>query len=228
MHKKILLFISLIVFNTPLSAMDLNETHTIITDATEATITLQDEFNSIINEVPIEITTKTNEEIINLNSSSELITPITMVETNQSHEQNSSLVIINTIDTNQSMNSNEPSKTHDINISACKEHNSSIKQHDFNTNTLADTGCTDIQGDSKRGLDIFKTRIKPYCKMNGETFAKQFMQEDWDDIYYEKEFKMEILKACPKMKDRYKDEWTPHLYQFAFDYASDSDAIPEC
>ena len=99
-----------------------------------------------------------------------------------------------------------------------------------NSTCKEENNCNDIeiQGSSIQGLIIFKTRIKPFCEMNGEQFAKQYMQEDWDDIYHDKEFKVEVLKACPKIEKRYKNKWTPHLYQFSLEYASDSDAIPEC
>jgi len=97
--------------------------------------------------------------------------------------------------------------------------------------TIADNNCSKIGLDTNSaaaGLIIYKTQIKPYCEMTGNKFAKQYTQEDWEDIYHDEEFKMELLKACPKMKERYEDKWTPDLYQFAVEYASDSDAIPEC
>jgi len=111
-------------------------------------------------------------------------------------------------------------------------------QNKFNT-LLNDTNATnetnqtsilkdDKLGTSNIGLIIFKTQIKPYCEMSGEKFAKQYMQEDWEEIYEEKELKKELIKACPQMKDKYQDKWTNDLYQFTLEYASDSDAIPEC
>jgi hypothetical protein len=114
------------------------------------------------------------------------------------------------------------------------ENNQSIISHEVNisleqNNSITDNNYTDSNlGTSAEGLLIFKTRIKPYCTINGDKFAKQYMQEDWDDIYHDKEFKKEVIKACPKIEKRYKDKWTPHLYQFSIEYASDSDAIPEC
>ena len=128
----------------------------------------------------------------------------------------------------------ESQKTVDTNSSQISR-NKVIKNIDknetleLNTTTPADNSSNDANlGTSAQGLIIFKTKIKPYCKINGDKFAKQYMQEDWDDIYHDKDFKIEIIKACPKMETRYKDEWTPHLYQFTLEYASDSDAIPEC
>jgi len=115
-------------------------------------------------------------------------------------------------------------KSGEINMSAsslCQDKNS----------TITDNNCSKIDLDTSSaaaGLIIYKTQIKPYCETTGDKFAKQYTQEDWEDIYHDEEFKIELLNACPKMKERYEDKWTPDLYQFAVEYASDSDAIPEC
>ena len=118
--------------------------------------------------------------------------------------------------------------------SSPKENNQTISLHKISTNheqntTIVDNNTTNENlGTSAEGLLIYKVIIRAYCEINGEKFAKQYMQEDWEDIYQDKEFKNEVIKACPKIKSIYKDSWTPHLYQFAIEYASDSDAIPEC
>jgi len=84
------------------------------------------------------------------------------------------------------------------------------------------------EGSVEKGLVIFKTRLKVPCGMGGEEFAKNYTQEDWEDIYDSKEFKKVVIEICPKMKERYQERWTPHLFQFSLQYASDSDNIPEC
>jgi len=103
--------------------------------------------------------------------------------------------------------------------------NTSTLEDELNSTTVP---ISTKSGTSNIGLIIFKTQIKPYCEMSGEKFAKQYMQEDWEEIYEEKELKKELIKACPQMKDKYQDKWTDDLYQFTLEYASDSDAIPEC
>jgi len=210
MYKKVLTLTCLLLANISLSAMDFNETTSIINEAEKATQTLQNEFDILVNEEP------TKQKIVEVNSTiPSLVDVMPIME-------------VHTIDINSTITVNE------LNTS-CTENNLSIQTHDLNTSidsneTVPDNGCSDteIQGKSIRGLIIFKTRIKSVCEMNGEAFAKQYTQEDWDDIYHDKEFKMEIFKACPKIEKRYKDKWTPHLYQFVLEYASDSDAIPEC
>ena len=84
------------------------------------------------------------------------------------------------------------------------------------------------EGSITRGLIIFKTNLKVPCDMTGEEFAKNYTQEDWDDIYENKEFEKIVTEICPKIEGHYQEEWTPHLYQFSLKYASDSDEIPEC
>ena len=202
----------------------------------------------VIDSLPIIETNNTvaviNQELMELNTSTSQV-----FEMNKSIEINNTVTVINkelmelntstsqVFEMNKSIEINASIPIEDLNSSkksSCKEKNSTVLLNGLTinldeNNTIEDNGCTDSNlGTSAEGLVIFKTRIKPYCKMNGETFAKQYMQEDWDDIYHDKEFKMEIIKACPNMKERYRDKWTPHLYQFTLEYASDSDAIPEC
>ncbi len=239
MYKSILAFTSLLFINPSLSAMDLNETIIIINEASEATQILQSEFDTLVNEV---IVVETKEKLLEKNASNiPLITPILIIEENQSMEINTTSPLVNEtiFDVNNSFEINASITTEESNVSKlpiCKEENNQTDIiDDLNitpdtNNSIPDNGCTDteVQGTSIRGLIIYKTRIKPFCEMSGETFAKQYMQEDWDDIYYDKEFKLEVLKACPKIEKRYKKKWTPHLHQFTIEYASDSDAIPEC
>jgi hypothetical protein len=235
--------------------MDLNKTITIINEASEATEVLQNEFYILVNEVETPIKEEIHE--INT-STPQLITTSPLMETNNTVETNNTIplkteeifeinesiafnntTIINTekFERNESIELNSTITTSELNMSkklSCNENNSTVVINGLSinldaNNSVIDNGCTDANlGTSARGLIIFKTRIKPYCNISGETFAKQYMQEDWDDIYHEKELKMEVIKACPKVKKRYKDKWTPHLYQFSLEYASDSDAIPEC
>jgi len=171
MIKKIPIIMSITILNISLYAMDLNETTSILEEATKATEELQDKF-------------------------------ITLRDEPSNKSKTEALEIIPSITIN---------KTGEINT------------------TITDSNNTNITlGTSAAGLIIYKTQIKPYCEMTGDKFAKQYTQEDWEDIYHDEEFKMELLKACPKLKKRYKEKWAPDLYQFAVEYASDSDAIPEC
>ena len=95
-------------------------------------------------------------------------------------------------------------------------------------NNVTEEEPEEVEGSVMKGLVIFKTRLKGPCGMTGEEFAKNYSQEDWDDIYDTKEFEKVVIEICPKMEGRYQDRWTADLYQFSLKYASDSDEIPEC
>ncbi len=236
MYKSTLIFTILSLLNLPTFAIDLNETTTtIINEAQEATQLLQHEFETLINE---EIVID-NKKTIDNNSSNLTSINITssmkennLLEANKSIDENSSnekeiLSVKKIVEINETISINELNNSKK---NSCQEENQTTLDSN-ESNSTTDSDCieiTEVQGSSIHGLIIYKTRIRPYCEMSGESFAKQYMQEDWDDIYYEHEFKNEVIKACPKIEKRYKEKWTPHLYQFALEYASDSDAIPEC
>jgi len=169
MFKRVLTITTLSVMHISLYAMDLNETTSIIEEATKATQDLQNKFQALIDEPSTPSKRETIEVVASITINNE--GNVTIVDKNSSNGE---------------------------------------------------------EGTSSAGLIIYKTQIKPYCEMKGDKFAKQYTQEDWADIYHEEEFKIEILKVCPKMRERYEDKWTPDLYQFTLEYASDSDAIPEC
>ncbi len=194
-----------------ISAIDLNDTQTIIEEASQATKTLQADFETIINEP--EVLEEERKEVEKPN-------PII------NNESNETSPITETLDENKSLL--ESNITIESNITAEKP-TPVINNESNETTPITETLDDDeIEGSAEQGLIIFKTHIKEYCEMRGDEFAKHYTQEDWDDIYDDKEFKKVLIEICPKMKDRYQDKWTPHLYQFSLKYASDSDEIPDC
>ena len=82
------------------------------------------------------------------------------------------------------------------------------------------------RGDAKRGKEIFENKIKFYCGLSDVNLLPIHTQNEWEAIAQAGKFKEEILKICPKLKDIYKDKWSADLYQFVYEYASDSGNIP--
>ena len=118
--------------------------------------------------------------------------------------------------------------TSELNVTqTTQEELSTITTQDIENNE-SEEEHEEVEGSITKGLVIFKTKLKGPCGMKGDEFAKNYTQEDWDDIYDSKEFKKVVIELCPKMEGIYQDKWTPHLYQFSLKYASDSDEIPEC
>jgi hypothetical protein len=98
------------------------------------------------------------------------------------------------------------------------------KEHILNNK---DTPSIELsKGDTKRGQYIFSKYIRFDCNISYIKFAILHTQDEWEEIAQAGKFEEEIFKICPKIKTDYKSEWTPHLYQFAYEYAIDSGNIP--
>ena len=233
---------ALITTTITISAIDLNDTQTIIEEASQATKTLRADFETIINEPEIseEERKKTEKETLTTNTLDDnktLLKSNTTIENNVTVEDKPTPVINNegnktiTLDENKTLPKSNTTIENNVTVEKKpapvinNESNESNKTTPI-TETLDDED--EIEGSAEQGLIIFKTHIKEYCEMKGDEFAKHYTQEDWDDIYDDKEFKKVLIEICPKMKGRYQDKWTPHLYQFSLKYASDSDEIPDC
>jgi hypothetical protein len=205
--------------STPSSIKTLSLEENLTVEPNNSTLILSESIN-IIQE---DNETKRAELNLTQEQSPILIEPLPS-EVNLTTEQNQSIETINIIELNHTNTSTN------IEIDLSSETNSSqtLSCDDNDSNRTEQCQEAEVQGKMIRGLIIFKTRIKPFCDMTGEEFAKQYAQEDWDDIFHEKQFKKELFRACPRIEERYKDKWTPHLYEFTLEYASDSEAIPEC
>ena len=79
----------------------------------------------------------------------------------------------------------------------------------------------------KKGQKIFLKKLKSPCDMSGSKFAHTHTQDEWEKIYEAGKFATEVKKVCPKLK-KVKEKYVPHLYDFVYEYASDSGNIPSC
>jgi len=110
------------------------------------------------------------------------------------------------------------SNAYDINLTTRKSINDTLitvlNQTDMST------------GDAMKGKEIFINKIKFYCDMSDYNLLLAYTQDEWEAIAQTGKFKEELFKICPKLKDIYKDKWSADLYQFVYEYASDSGNIP--
>jgi len=204
-YHKIIISTCLLFSCSILQALDLEDTTIIIDEASIATQELQQEFSGLIELEEEEVFTTIQEQIEEVPIGAIATEVIEIRETNLSTPEISNL----------ELNNSTIRCTKGANVVASENNDTEEEEEE-------------IEGSTTKGLVIFKTRLKVPCKMNGEEFAKNYTQEDWEDIYDSKEFEKVVVEICPKMEGRYKERWTPHLFQFSVDYASDSDNIPEC
>lgn len=88
---------------------------------------------------------------------------------------------------------------------------------------LSSTASADV----KKGQKIYLKKMKAPCGFNGVKFAQKHTQDEWEAIHEAGKFSDEVKKLCPKLK-KFKKKYVPHVYDFAYEYASDSGNVPAC
>jgi hypothetical protein len=88
---------------------------------------------------------------------------------------------------------------------------------------LSSTASADV----KKGQKIYLKKLKAPCNIGGATFAQKHTQDEWEAIHEAGKFEDEVKKLCPKIK-KFKPKYTPHVYDFVYEYASDSGNVPAC
>ncbi len=88
---------------------------------------------------------------------------------------------------------------------------------------------TSAMADVTKGQKLFVKKLKKPCGFKGDVFAKKHTQAQWQTIMKEGKLKAEIMTLCPKADEKkIKDKYIQHLYDFAYEYASDSGNVPSC
>ena len=87
---------------------------------------------------------------------------------------------------------------------------------------LSSTATADV----KKGQKLYMKKMKAACGFSGAKFAQKHTQDEWEEINGAGKFAEEAAKICPGLK--LKDKWVPHIYDFAYEYASDSGNVPSC
>lgn len=82
-------------------------------------------------------------------------------------------------------------------------------------------------GNIAKGQKLYLKKMKKACGMNGAEFAGQHTQEEWDQIRKDGTFAEEAMKLCPDLK-KVREKWIPDIWQFSYEYASDSGNVPSC
>ncbi len=78
-----------------------------------------------------------------------------------------------------------------------------------------------------KGHKIYLKTLKKSCGMNGAEIANKHTQGEWEELHDKGQLESEIKKICPKVKD-IDDKLLPDLFDFLYEYGSDSGNIPSC
>ncbi len=88
---------------------------------------------------------------------------------------------------------------------------------------------TALFADAAKGQKLYSAKLKDACGMNGAKFAAKHTQDEWKQLKESGKFKAEIVKICPNVKaDDLSDSVIENIYDFSFDFASDSGNVPSC
>jgi hypothetical protein len=88
---------------------------------------------------------------------------------------------------------------------------------------------TSLSADAVKGQKLFVKKLKNDCGFTGAVFAAKHTQDEWEKINEAGKFKEEIGVICPKVNlDKIKDSWIDDIYDFSYEFASDSGNVPSC
>jgi hypothetical protein len=86
---------------------------------------------------------------------------------------------------------------------------------------------TSAVADAGKGQKLFIKEPKAPCGFDGATMAKKHKQAEWKAIQDGGKLNDEIKKFCPNAKPL-KDSYVEHIYDFLYNFASDSGNVPSC
>ncbi len=81
--------------------------------------------------------------------------------------------------------------------------------------------------DAGKGQKLFIKEMKAPCGYDGGTMAKKHTQAEWKAIQAAGKLNDELIKQCPNAKPL-KDSYIEHVYEFLYNFASDSGNVPSC
>jgi hypothetical protein len=90
-------------------------------------------------------------------------------------------------------------------------------------------GTVSAKASTVEGQKIFKKKFRRSCRFSGVRFARYHTQMEWQSIYTEGKLSEEAKALCPRLNvDTIdSDEWF-RVYEFIYEYASDSGHVPSC
>jgi hypothetical protein len=76
-----------------------------------------------------------------------------------------------------------------------------------------------------KGQKLFIKKMKKPCGFSGGVMAKKHTQGEWKAIQDAGKLNDELISICPTAKPL-KEKYVSHVYDFLYNYASDSGNVP--
>ncbi len=92
---------------------------------------------------------------------------------------------------------------------------------------ISSIATTSMIASPAKGQKVYLKKLKKACGMNGAKMASKHTQEEWEEINESGKLEAELKSQCPNLKD-IKDKKLPDLFDFLYEYGSDSGNVPSC
>ncbi len=92
---------------------------------------------------------------------------------------------------------------------------------------VAGIATTTVSADPAKGQKLYLKKLKKVCGINGAKMSAKHTQDEWEKLKEEGKLEDEIKKICPNVKD-VKDKYLDDLFDFFYEYGSDSGNVPSC
>ncbi len=92
---------------------------------------------------------------------------------------------------------------------------------------------TTVYADVTKGQKLYTKKLKSLCNTSGAKFAASHTQMEWETAKEEGTLTQTFTEACPGGEemfkgDKFKKKFESHIYDFVYEYASDSGNVPSC
>jgi hypothetical protein len=88
---------------------------------------------------------------------------------------------------------------------------------------------TSVYADAAKGQKVYQKKLKEICGKSGSVFAASHTQMEWESAKNEGKLAEMMEAECPTGKVIFENKkFENNLYDFVYDFASDSGNIPSC
>jgi hypothetical protein len=92
---------------------------------------------------------------------------------------------------------------------------------------ITSVASTSMMASPAKGQKVYLKKLKKACGINGAKMAGKHTQEEWEELKDSGKLEAELKSQCPNLKD-IKDSKLPDLFDFLYEYGSDSGNVPSC
>ncbi len=92
---------------------------------------------------------------------------------------------------------------------------------------LTSVMSTSLVADPAKGKKIYLKKFKKDCGFNGAEMSAKHTQDEWEALKMDGKLVDEIKTICPNVKS-VKEKYVPDLFDFFYEFGSDSGNVPSC